>query len=482
MGIERAKQLVAGNYCLIRKPESAIARDEFGLSTLKIKRKLFGPALILNRSKLGKCLLLDLISGYTFERHLSLLAPYRIPRWSPDLKYLWSGIHNTNSNLFKHILEYNLNEIIRFNENFIENKEETMLNKGIDFLYISSAKPVSYLSHEKKGEITRDKKFQTSKTKAEENTTDNENQTSEIIKNSIETIPEEKEKSTNSTNTKGQTKDTDKLNPGNTERPKKGKPLIKIKETMESPEIRDKEKTEKKEMPTKETNNNPYKKLYKPRRRDILELDIKHRENERDKPLDRIILKELGAKIADHNQPMTIREITNYLTQIPPTKKLTRIEQEYTFKRLVESPSNQMEMDIQQALYSHPIGSEHMEDHVTNPHQEYESEDSDHELLGPELRRKEPTELRRKLSPLEFKGILKNKASIVHKGETIPHKKIQKQVQFVSTWLSPLDELKEQTLPELHTEPIVETTIHEESKNNLIGQVIDHIDQNKHSR
>ena len=55
-----------------------------------------------------------------------------------------------------------------------------MLNKGIDFLYISSAKPVTYLSHEKKGEITRDKKFQTSKTKAEESTTDNKNQTSEI--------------------------------------------------------------------------------------------------------------------------------------------------------------------------------------------------------------------------------------------------------------------------------------------------------------
>ena len=49
----------------------------------------------------------------------------------------------------------------------------------------------------------------------------------------------------------------------------------------------------------------------------------------------------------------------------------------------------------------------------------------------------------------------------------------------MSTWLSPLDELKEQTLPELHVEPIVETTINEESKNNLIGQLIDHLDQDK---
>ena len=108
LGIERAKRLMAGNYCLIKKPSSSIARDKFGLSTLKVKRNLFGPALILSKSKLGKCLLLDLISGYTFERHLNLLAPYRVPCWSPDLQYLWSGIYNTNSNLFKHILEYNL--------------------------------------------------------------------------------------------------------------------------------------------------------------------------------------------------------------------------------------------------------------------------------------------------------------------------------------------------------------------------------------
>ena len=145
-----------------------------------------------------------------------------------------------------------------------------------------------------------------------------------------------------------------------------------------------------------------------------------------------------------------------------------------------------MEMDLQQALYSHPIGSEQMEEHITNPHQEYESEDSDQELLGPELRGKEPTELRRKLSPLEFRGILKNKSSIVHKGENIPHKRIQKKVKKISTWLSPLDELKEQTLPELHVEPIVETIVDEERKNNLIEQLVDHLDQgidnNKHIR
>ena len=51
----------------------------------------------------------------------------------------------------------------------------------------------------------------------------------------------------------------------------------------------------------------------------MLEINIKHRENERDKSLDQIILRELGAKIGDHEQPMTIREITNFLTQIPPT-------------------------------------------------------------------------------------------------------------------------------------------------------------------
>ena len=76
MGIEGAKHLMAGSYCLIKKPSPSVARDKFGLSTLKIKRNLFGPALILNKSKLGKCLLLDLVSGYTFERNVNLLAPY----------------------------------------------------------------------------------------------------------------------------------------------------------------------------------------------------------------------------------------------------------------------------------------------------------------------------------------------------------------------------------------------------------------------
>ena len=154
MGIERAKQLMAGIYCLIKKPSSSIARDKFGLSTLKIKRNLFGPALILNKSKLGKCLLLDLVSEYTFERNVNLLAPYRIPYWSPDLQYLWSGIYNTNSNLFKHILEYDLSEIIKFNKKFITNKEETNLNKGKDFLYISFAKPVSYEPNNRKRKTT----------------------------------------------------------------------------------------------------------------------------------------------------------------------------------------------------------------------------------------------------------------------------------------------------------------------------------------
>ena len=58
-----------------------------------------------------------------------------------------------NSNLFKHILEYNLNEIIGFNEKFIGNKEEAKLNKGEDFLYISFAKLVSYEPNRKKTKI-----------------------------------------------------------------------------------------------------------------------------------------------------------------------------------------------------------------------------------------------------------------------------------------------------------------------------------------
>ena len=79
------------------------------------------------------------------------------------------------------------------------------------------------------------------------------------------------------------------------------------------------------------------------------------------------------------------------------TKKLTRTEQEFTFKRLTELPSSQMEMDIQQELYSHPIGSDEIELYAQNPHQAYDSEDSDQELLGPDLRGQEATELRQKL-------------------------------------------------------------------------------------
>ena len=50
-------------------------------------------------------------------------------------------------------------------------------------------------------------------------------------------------------------------------------------------------------------------------------------------------------------------------------------------------------------------------------------------------------------------------------------------MKFVSTWLSPLDELKEQTLPELHKEPIEEKTVDEEMKHNLLEQMSDYQDQ-----
>ena len=174
---------------------------------------------------------------------------------------------------------------------------------------------------------------------------------------------------------------------------------------------------------------------------------------------------------------MTIREITDFLTQIPPTKKLTQIEQEYTFNRLIEPPSNQMEMNIQQELYAYPMETEQLEPYITNPHNEYDSDESDQELLGPELWGKEPNELMRKLSPLEFRGILKNKSPIVHKGENIPHNRIQKKVTFVSTWLSPLDELKEQRLPELRKEPIEEKIVEEEMQHNLLEQMSEYQEQ-----
>ena len=58
--------------------------------------------------------------------------------------------------------------------------------------------------------------------------------------------------------------------------------------------------------------------------RNILEVKLKDRMNENDKALDRITLKEMGANMKRTNTPMTLKEITNYLTQIPPTKKLTR--------------------------------------------------------------------------------------------------------------------------------------------------------------
>ena len=94
-----------------------------------------------------------------------------------------------------------------------------------------------------------------------------------------------------------------------------------------------------------------------------------------------------------------------------------------------------------------------------NPHQTYESEDSDQELLGPDLHGQEPTKLRQKLSPLEFQGILKNRSHIVHKGENIPFHKIKKKVKFVSTWLSPLHEIQETSLPEFHSDQVEELTI-----------------------
>ena len=91
-------------------------------------------------------------------------------------------------------------------------------------------------------------------------------------------------------------------------------------------------------------------------------------------------------------------------------------------------------------------------------------------MLGPDLRGQEATELRRKLSPLEFQGILKNRSNIVHKGENIPFHKIKKKVKFVSTWLSPLHEIQETALPKLHSNQVEELTIKEESNNSLIKQ------------
>ena len=176
---------------------------------------------------------------------------------------------------------------------------------------------------------------------------------------------------------------------------------------------------------------------------------------------------------------MTIREITDFLTQIPPTKKLTRIEQEYTFNRLIEPPSNQMEMNIQQELATYPTETEDTDSYILNPHEEYDSEDSDHELLGSELWGKEPNELLRKLSPLEFRGILKNKSPIIHKGENIPHNKIRKKVTFVSTWLSPFEEIKEKGLPELRKEPIEGKIMEEEMQHSLLERLAEYNEGNK---
>ena len=126
------------------------------------------------------------------------------------------------------------------------------------------------------------------------------------------------------------TEDSTKRKPKNTKRLKSNKPLVKLTNVMEPPEItnRNQRRTENNKTRVEELNDNPYKKIYKPRSRNILEINVKHRENERDKPLDRIILKEMGAELREPNTPMTIKEITNNLTQIPPTEKLTRIEQD----------------------------------------------------------------------------------------------------------------------------------------------------------